>query len=325
VWFGNNSQHGLAIVAVQRMIDLTKLQTFIQVVQSSSFSEAAERLHLSQPTISHHIKTLEQDLGLELFDRAGGRLRLTQAGAILLPRARKLLRDAIELQQLFESLEDKIIGQITIACSTTTGKYILPQFAARFHARHSGVNVAILRCTAARVVTNLLKEDADLGVVSYEACGEGMECQDFFTDHIILIVPADHPWAEREYVEPADLLEVPVIIREPSSGTRLAMLAELGKHNIILDDMDIFLEVGNAEAIVKTVEAGFGVSFVSRLAAVCALEKGVVVEVPIVGFDIRRKIYLVRPDINAANRVVEAFWGFVHDPVNRDLLRLAEK
>ena len=94
------------------MIDLTKLQTFIQVVQSSSFSEAAERLHLSQPTISHHIKTLEQDLGLELFDRAGGRLRLTQAGAILLPRARKLLRDAIELQQLFESLEDKIIGQI---------------------------------------------------------------------------------------------------------------------------------------------------------------------------------------------------------------------
>lgn len=307
------------------MLDLTKLQTFLQVVQSNSFSEAADRLHLSQPTISHHIKTLERDLGVALFDRTGSGLRLTQEGSLLVSHARRLVRDAIQIQQLFESLEDKVVGQLRIACSTTTGKYILPQFAARFHAWHTAVNVTILRCTATHVVPRLLKEEADLGVVSYDVCGNGMECQEFFTDHIILIVPRTHPWADRQHVDPADLLETPVIMREPTSGTRRAMLAELGKHDITLDDMDIFLEVGNAEAIVKTVEAGFGVSFVSRLAALYALEKGVVVDVPVAGFDIRRKIYLVRPEMYEANRAVDAFWGFVHDPLNTDLLRMAER
>ena len=87
------------------------------------------------------------------------------------------------------------------------------------------------------------------------------------------------------------------------------MLAELGKRDITLDQMNIFLEVGNAEAIVKTVEANFGT----------------VVEVPVVGFDLRRQIYMIRPDIHFANRAIEAFWSFVHDLVNADLLRMAER
>ncbi|MBE0690300.1 MAG: hypothetical protein IH587_09295 [Anaerolineae bacterium] len=103
------------------------------------------------------------------------------------------------------------------------------------------------------------------------------------------------------------------------------MLAELGKHDITLDNMDIFLEVGNAEAIVKTVEANFGVSFVSSLAAGWALAQGTVVEVPVVGFDLHRQIFMIRPDIHFANRAIEAFWSFVHDPINADLLRMAER
>ena len=307
------------------MIDLAKLQTFVHVAQSMSFSEAAAHLHLTQPTISHHIKTLERDLGVQLFERSGSGLRLTEAGALLLPRARKLLHEAFGIRQLMESLDERIQGQLRIACSTTTGKYVLPQFAARFHAQHPGVCISILRCTSPLVVPQLLKEEADLGVVSYDACGDGMECQEFFDDHIILVVPAAHPWASRAYIEPSELLEVPMIIREPTSGTRRAMMVELGKHRISLDEMDICLEIGNSEGIVKAVETGFGVSFVSRLAAEWALDKGTVVEVPVVGFDLRRRVYLIRSEVKEAHRAVEAFWGFVHDPVNADLLRLAER
>jgi DNA-binding transcriptional LysR family regulator len=307
------------------MIDFAKLQTFLHVAQSMSFSEAATQLHLTQPTISHHIKTLERDLGVELFDRSGGGLRLTDAGSLLLPRARKLVRETFDIQQMMESLDERIIGQLRIACSTTTGKYILPQFAARFHEQHPGVNISVLRCTSPLVVPQLLKEEADLGVVSYDACGDGMECQEFFNDHIILIVPANHPWASHQYIDPSDLLEVPVIIREPTSGTHRAMLAELGKHSITFGDMDICLEVGNSEAIVKAVEVGFGVSFVSRLAADWALDKGTVVEVPVADFDLHRKVYLIRSEAHESHRAVEAFWGFVHDPRNADLLRLAER
>lgn len=307
------------------MINLMGLQTFVYAAETLSFSETAKQLHLTQPTISHHIKALEQALGAELFERSGGALKLTEAGHLLLPRARKFVRESFEIQQMMESLQDRIIGQLRIACSTTTGKYILPQFAARFHERHSGVRVSILRCTAAHVVPQLLQGEANLGVVSYDACGGEMECQEFFTDHIILIVPAAHPWAQRQYISPSELLDTPVILREPMSGTHQAMLAELGKHDISIDDLDVFLEVGNAEAIVKTVEAGFGVSFVSRLAAAWALEKASVVKVPVAGFDLHRKIYLVRPKMHDPHRAIEAFWGFVHDPSNQDLLRAAER
>jgi len=171
----------------------------------------------------------------------------------------------------------------------------------------------------------LLGNEAELGVISHDVLDSGLEFQEFFRDHIVLIVPAEHPWSRREYVDPSELLEQPFIIREPTSGTRRMMLAELGKHDIVLDDMNILMEIGNAEAIIKTLEAGFGVSFVSRLAAEWALEQGGVVEVPVAGFDLHRTVYMAQCTIREANRAVEAFWGFVHDPANADLLHMAER
>jgi DNA-binding transcriptional LysR family regulator len=307
------------------MIDLTKLQTFLHVTQNMSFSEAANHLHLTQPAVSHQIKNLEQDLGVKLFERSGSNLRLTDAGCFLLPHARKLVHEAIEVRQMMESLEDRVVGQLRIACSTTTGKYITPQFAARFHRRHPDVSVSVLNCPAPSVVEQLLSEEVELGVVSHEVCGDGMECQEFFNDHIVLIVTRDHPWASLPQITASELLEMPVILREPASGTHRALVVELGKHSITLDDLDVFMEVGNSEAIVKAVEAGFGVSFVSRLAAEWAIDTGSVVEVPVTGFDLRRTIYLIRPEIQKANRAIDAYWGFVHDPSNADLLHLAEQ
>lgn len=307
------------------MIDSAKLQAFLYAAQTLSFSESARQLNLTQPTISHHIKSLEQALGVELFDRSGPKLKLTEAGRLLLPWARKMVHDSIEIQQIMESLHENVAGQIRIACSTTTGKYMLPLFAARFRTHHPDVQISILGCTQENVVPRLLQQEADLGVVSYDACGGEFECQEFFTDHVVLIASKEHPWALRDSIDPSDLLAVPLILREETSGTRRVMLAELGKHDITLSDMDIFLQVGNAEAIVKTVEADFGVSFVSRLAASWALKQGSVVEVPVTGIDLRRQIYMIRPEMYSANRAVEAFWSFVHDPVNSDLLRIAAK
>ena len=306
------------------MIDLIKLRVFIYAAETLSFSEAAKRLHLTQPTISHHIKVLERDLGVVLFKRSGSRLHLTEAGRLLLPWAQKLIRQSIEMQDMMTSLQENIVGHLRIACSTTSGKYLLPRLAGRFHQHHPLVKITILSCTPEHVGPRLLEEEANLGVLSREASGTGLEIQKFFDDYIILIAPVDHPWASRQFIEPADLLEVPFILREPTSGTRQVMLTELVKHDISLDDFDIFLEVGNAEAIVETVAAGFGVSFVSRLAAACALKRQEVVEVPVADIDLRRTIYMVRRTIEMPNRAQEVFWGFIHDPANDDLLQLAK-
>jgi DNA-binding transcriptional LysR family regulator len=317
--FGNQPNTGQ-----ETMLDLERLKIFIQCVESMSFSQAAKKLHITQPTVSHHIKALEQDVGKPLFIRGKGKLQLTEAARLLLPWARKLLRDSIELQEMMGSIDKHILGQIRIACSTTTGKYILPLYAGRFHARHPGVRVTILRCSLDNVGVHLSEEDANIGVVSYDACGDPYECQEFFSDNIILIAPTNHRWVNSGEIDPSELLEEPFIMREPTSGTRKVMLAELGKHGIHLDQLKVFLEVGNAEAIVKTVQAGFGVAFVSRLAANCDILQGTVVEVPIEGVRLHRTIFMLRKKYPVPNRAVEAFWGFIHDPDNADLLLMAE-
>ena len=305
--------------------DLIKLKSFLHAAENLSFSEAAKQLHLSQPTISHHIKALERELGVELFIRSGATLKLTEAGRLLLPWAHKLIRQSIEMEKMMASLQQKVVGHLRLACSTTAGKYILPLLAARFRQRYPGIRVSILTCTPEHVVPRLLEEEANLSVVSSEkVCGNELECQEFFKDSITLIVSANHPWALRQSIEPEELLEEPLIIREPTSGTRRVMLTELAQHDISLDDLNVFLELGNAEAIVNTVAAGFGVSFVSTLATACPLGRRQVVEVPVAGLELRRTVYMIRRSLEVPNRPQEVFWGFIHDPSNVDLLRLAE-
>ena len=183
--------------------------------------------------------------------------------------------------------------------------------------------MSILSCTSENVALRLLEGEAHLGVVSREITQQGLESQEFFEDIITLIVPSHHPWVFHDTIKPEDLLEEPIIMREPTSGTRRVLLLELAKNDITLDDLKVFLELGNAEAIVRMVSEGYGISFVSTLAMACPLERGNVVNIPVEGFDLRRKIFMVRKSLDIPHRPQEAFWSFVHDPSNQDLYQLA--
>jgi DNA-binding transcriptional LysR family regulator len=164
------------------------------------------------------------------------------------------------------------------------------------------------------VVHNILGREADLGVLSFEIINPSLETQEFFNDSISLIVSTNHPWAYRRSIEPSELLEEPLIIREPTSGTRRVLLEELAKHDISIDDLNIFLEVGNAEAIVRTVAEGYGIAFVSTLAIQCPLERGSVAEIPVTGLKLMRKIYMVRKSLDTPRRPKETFWSFMYVP-----------
>ncbi len=314
----------LCILTVkERMVDLTKIEIFLYAAQYLNFSEAARALHLSQPTVSHHIKTLEQELGVTLFERQGSANKLTDAGRLLIPWAKRMLRDSIELQEMMESLKEGIAGDLIIACSTTAGKYIIPQLAARYTIRNPNIRTQLLRCTPGSVVQKLVDRDVNLGVVSYEIPGKEVEQQKFFQDSIVFIVPKGHRFASRSKINPEDLIGEPLIMREITSGTRKVVLTELVKYDISVEDLNIFMEIGNAEAIVRTVSAGYGVSFVSKLAATCALERRNVVAVPVEGLKLVRSIYMIRKRLDTSNRPADAFWSFVHDSSNKDLIELA--
>jgi LysR family transcriptional regulator, low CO2-responsive transcriptional regulator len=307
------------------MIDPNKIETFLHAAETLNFSETAKQLHISQPSVSHQIKMLEQELGVTLFKRSGAGLRMTEAGRVLLPWARRLLHDTQNIQEMMSSLEQEVVGDLHIACSTTAGKYILPQLAARFRQRYPGIQIRIPACASEQVTLDLLEGKAHLGVVSREVDDPNLEAQEFFHDRISLIVPASHRWALRASIEPSELLEEPIIMREPTSGTRRVVLEELAKYDISLEDLNIFMELGNAEAIVRTVAAGYGVGFVSTLAATYPMERGSVIEIPVTGLNLERTIYMVRKELGESIRTRDVFWSFIHAPENADLLHLPEK
>jgi DNA-binding transcriptional LysR family regulator len=129
----------------------------------------------------------------------------------------------------------------------------------------------------------------------------------------------------RRVIEPEELINEPLIVRESTSGTRRMMLSQMAKFDIGIDDLNIFMELGSAEAIVRTVATGYAVSFVSTLASACPLERGNVVDVQVNGFEMRRKIYMIRKRLDAHQRAQEVFWGFVHSPTNVDILKQASQ
>jgi len=305
------------------MIDIQKIETFLAAAENLSFSETAKQLHLSQPAVSHQIKSLEGELNATLFTRSNTGLQLTEAGRLMLPWARRLLHDTKNLREMMSSLNDDIVGELRIACSTTAGKYILPQLAGRFCQHYPGIRVRIFSCGPEQTTLELLDGEAHIGVVSSEIDDSSLELQEFFRDTITLIVSADHRWALRKSIEPAEVLEEKMIMREETSGTRRVVLAELAKHDISLDDLVVFMELGNAEAIVRTVAAGFGISFVSSLASACPLERGNVIDLPVNGLDLERRVYMVRKRISEPHRPRDVFWSFIHDPSNADLLQMA--
>jgi DNA-binding transcriptional LysR family regulator len=301
-------------------MELNHLKTFIDAAQTLNFSETAQRLHTTQPTVSKHVKELENEVGVDLFERvSGGKLKLSQAGQALLPWAQQLLRECNKFHEIAHSMNEKVTGTLSISCATASGKYLLPVLAARFRTRFPDVQIKLRPCAPTQVSQDLLNHETDLGIVSFESQQEGLECQQFTIDDVILIAPAHHPWARRAFIEPDDLLREPILLREPDSGTRRALASALAAHDISLNDLLVLLEIGNAEGMVHTVAAGVGVAFAPRVATELAIRAGAVREITVKGLRIERKIYMLRNALRAPSRPAELFWGCIHDPENADL------
>lgn len=277
-------------------------------------------MHLSQPALSHQIKLLEEELDACLFIRSNTGLKLTEAGYVLLPYARRLLHDTNDLQEMMSSLKNKETGDLNIACSSTSGRYVLPLMVARFCTAHPSIHARILACQPRHMVEKLLDSEAHLGIISSEPAEQGLQAQEFFRDPISLVVASSHRWVGRRSIDPAELLQERFILREESSGTRKVMLEELAKFDISLDDLDVFLEVGNVEAVLELVAGGYGVSFVSKRASRNMRQLGRLFSMPVDGLTMERVNFLLRKRASSPHRARDVFWGFIHAPENADLL-----
>jgi LysR family transcriptional regulator, transcriptional activator of the cysJI operon len=295
------------------MLNLDALKVFLAVAEHGSFSEAGRQLHLSQPAVSQIMQGLERQLGAQLFIRQGRTVQMTEGGQMLVPMGRELLASAQRVEQTMLSIQEEVIGEMTIGCSTASGKYLLPGMIARFKRQFPQVRLNVLVTSRDSVINKLLNGDVPFGVSSKQIEHVDLEYQDFFTDTVILIVPATHPWAKFRKVYPDDLLDEPLILREELAGTREVLIEGLQKHDISPEILNVAMVLGNAEAIEMAVEEGLGIAFVSRLAASRGLELGRVVEVEVEGMPLSRKIYLVRNRKQPLTRAQTEFWQFIKD------------
>ena len=303
------------------MLELYELNVFLQAAEAQSFTAAADRLHISQPAVSMQISNLETRLNMTLFDRSSRNIRLTEEGEALLPLAREILNYGTHIEEAMASLHGELSGHLQIGCSTSGGRYVLPHLIARFRQQHPKVRVTVSTCTPSGAVEQVCDGRSQLGVLSSEVGCRDVEYRAFFEDRVILIAPVDHPFAERESIQPHELVGQPMILREETAGTRRVMQTGLLEYDIRMSDLDVVMELGSAEAIITSVDAGIGLAFVSRIVASRCLTQGVVIQVPVEGLDLTRQLYMIRHSRRAETRVQSAFWSFCHGEGNRAFLR----
>ncbi|MGQ9886869.1 MAG: LysR substrate-binding domain-containing protein [Aggregatilineales bacterium] len=302
------------------MLDIHEMQIFLAAAEAGSFSEAGRCLQLSQPAISMQIRALEKRLNVTLFHRAGRHIKLTEAGQALVPMARQLVNQAIQVQEAIAALQGMVTGTLRIACSTTAGRYVLPLLIAGFVERYPLVQVVCTVSGRSEAIDVLLGGEVQIAITSLRELSRELEYRHFLFDPIALIVHPSHPWAQRSAIRVSDLPSGRFILREPTAGTYQTVADALAEHGMNIRDLAPVMTLGNSEAILVAVMEGIGVAFLSRRAAARAIADGHVVEVPVEGLQMAQQLHMVRRAEHTMSAAAGAFWDFVYAPDNRRLL-----
>jgi DNA-binding transcriptional LysR family regulator len=296
-------------------VNLTALQTFISVVDTGSFTNAARAREMTQPTVTNHIRSLEAQLGETLLDRAHHKVTLTPAGEAVLPHARAILAHLDEMSAELHAQSGQISGPLHIAASTIPGTYLLPRIAAAFKSEYPQVKVAIDITDSTRATEAVSVGDAQVGVTGVALPTAHVDFRSFGRDTLIVIAAPQNPLATHGDLSYSDLADQQWILRPPRSGTRRIIEKMLRTEGVRRDVFDDALVLGNDEAIINAVEADLGIAMMSTLVAGKALESGTVARLALKGGDLSRSFYLALPT-HGLSRAADAFVAFAeqHKP-----------
>lgn len=295
------------------MLDTHQLHVFLAAAETLNFSQAAKRLHMSQPSVTQHIRNLETHFGMPLFIRSGKRISLTEAGSTLLPMARDLVLSAVRADEMMDNLKQEVHGHLWIACTTTPGKYILPTLMADFLKKHPKVEATITVTSRDDAMKYLSKEEAQIMVSSVFNYHPDLEFHKFITEPLVLIVPKNHPWTKRENIQLDELRKTNIILREPDSGSYMVLRDGLAKKGFDINELHKVLTLGNSEAIAFAVQEGVGVGFVSMLVARRIVRDQVSI-VEIEDFDLSQDIYIGQHRRLPSTPAQVAFWKIATEP-----------
>jgi DNA-binding transcriptional LysR family regulator len=294
-------------------MDTRQLAAFCAVVERKSFSDAAERLGVTQPAVSQQIRSLEERIGQQLLDRSGRRVEPTEAGRRLYQGAQKLLSQERQLlEDVAGEAEGPIRGQLTIGASTGPGGTVVPVLLCEFAAANPEVKVELLIYDTQTVVDQVARRELELGVVGATPRNRAVAYEPFFRDEVVLVCQPKHRFAGKT-ITLDDLRGEPLIVMQEGAGVRQVIEDELRQAGTRLRDLDVRLELGLQESVKSAVEAGHGVTFISRAAVEPELEAGSLAAARVKGLEPSREISLVRAVGRVSTRVADAFVAFARD------------
>ncbi|AOM81840.1 selenium metabolism-associated LysR family transcriptional regulator [Salisediminibacterium beveridgei] len=288
------------------------LRTFVAVAKKESFSEAARALYVSQPTVTAQIKALEEELNSKLFLRTKKSVDITAAGKVLFHYAEEILNLCTQAQNEIDALEDVLWGTLYVASSLTVGESVLPVILHDFTKDHPSIQLKTEIINSSQIVDMISHSEIEVGLIEVDIRNPKLAIEPFMDDELVLFTHRDMPLSEEGFVSFADFKEMPLIMREEGSGTRTVFEAGMSSRGHYLDDCHVVLEIGNTESIKTAVEAGLGVSILSKNTVRKEVESGLFKTFKLEDLTFKRQFYVVYEKDKTLSAVSQRFIELVH-------------
>ena len=268
-------------------MNLHLLRIFATVAEYGSFSQAAQRLYISQPAVSKAVQELERQLGTILIDRSGHKVLLSEAGILLQQHAQQIFALERSAETTLEQLHGLERGHLALGGSHTTGTYLLPPTLGLFHRQYPGIKLSLEIGNTQQVVDRLLAGILDMAFVEGPVEESNVLIRPWRVDKLVVIASPDHPLVNQQPVSLDQLLAEPFIMREQGSGTRTIIEQAFRERNLRIQ---IAMELGSNQVVKQAVSAGLGISIVSESTIIVALKAGMLAVLDVPDFALTRTL-----------------------------------
>lgn len=275
-------------------MDLWQLNVFCKVIEAKSFSKAGQKIHLSQPTVSSHIKDLENYFDTRLIDRFSRKAEPTPAGRLLYDYARRLTMLKEEMENSIGEFLGSKKGNLAIGGSTIPGGYLLPKIIGKFTQNHPQIHIRLEIADTQKIIRSIADGHLELGVVGAATDDANIIQQKLVEDEMCLTIPGGHRWSDRASISMEELFDEPFIIREEGSGTLKSLMLNMQKKGYRFRNLKTVAVMGSTEAIRQGIKSNIGVSILSSIAIADDVRTGALKTLMVEGLELKRCFYLTR-------------------------------
>lgn len=290
-------------------MNFKELKSFVAISKYKNFSKAAEALYLTQPTISNHIQTIEDELQTTVLVRNSKHVTLTKSGQMLLIHAQKILNEKAQIHYLFDQYNGDIAGELEIATSTMPSQYYLPKILKGFSSLHTEMKYKVQKLDSAGVHKKLASSEIDFGIVGTRVNEEFFDYEKILSDTIVLCCDKNLDTPAKVTIE--DLKSLPLIIREEGSGTRKQLFQALKPYQITPHTLKIVGIIDDINTIKACVMGSDKFTFTSKIAIEDNLQSNTLKIIDVEGLNIKRDFYFVSNNKHTLTPISKAFKSYI--------------